>query len=217
MTVSRSGKRGKIKMRPAGRNGRVRRNAVAKRRAGTIGHASKADWVWISTNAPHNDVRPANVTDNISEYALQHGRYETHKSMFLSPGLELVEPMVVNKTISVVDGWIDDGAFRHWEIYVIERIRDLWRVIRRPTHPHFDGYDPEDRQDGLDAERAKNLLRRCRNVVGLERWSIFENVIRWNEPTGVPGSRISALSQEAIWAAQDAVAIVAGDVREIFR
>lgn len=217
MTVSRSGKRGKIKMIPASRNGRVRRNAVSKRRAGDIGRPSTADWVWVGKSAPHNDVRPANVTDNISEYALQHGRYETHNSIFLSSALEAVEPMVVNKTISVVDGWIDDGAFHHREVYAIERIRDLWRVIRRPTHPNFDGYDPEDRQDGLDAERSKNLLRRCRNLVGLERWSIFENVVRWNEPTGIPGSRISTLTEESIWSAQDIVAAVAGEIREIFR
>lgn len=204
-------------MRPAGRNGRVLRNAVSKRRTGSIGHASKADWVWIGNSVPHNDVRPANVTDNISEYALQHGRYETHNSMFLSATLEAVEPLVVNKTISVVDGWIDDGVFRRREVYAIERVRDLWRVIRRPTHPHFDGYDPEDRQDSFDAERAKNLLRRCRHHVGLERWSIFENVVRWNEPAGVPGSRVSALREASIWAAQDVVVDVAGELREIFR
>jgi hypothetical protein len=216
MTVSRRGKRGTPKMRRATRMGRVRVNAGIKGMAGAIGQPLKADWVWISNGAPHNDVRPANVADNISEYALQHGRYETHNSMFLSHDLELVEPIVVNKTVSVIDGWIDEGVFRHWEIYAIERVRDLWRVIRRPTHPHFGGYDPEDRQDGSDAERAKNLLRRCRNHVGLERWNIFENVVRWNEPTGIPGSRICSLRDEAIWSAQETIAAIAGDIKEIF-
>jgi hypothetical protein len=74
----------------------------------------------------------------------------------------------------------------------------------------------EDRQDGSDAERAKNLLRRCRNHVGLERWNIFENVVRWNEPTGIPGSRICSLRDEAIWSAQETIAAIAGDIKEIF-
>lgn len=116
---------------------------------------------------------------------------------------------MVNKTVTVIDGWIDEDIFGRHHIRVIEYARDLWRDIKRPTHPHFDSYDPEDREDGVEAERAKNLLMRCRRLVGRIDWSIFENVIRWNEPIGIPGSRYAAVTQRHTAAAQEVVASVA--------
>lgn len=217
MTVSRSGKRGKIKMRPASRNGRVRRNALGARtcRPGlarptrvsttyTIGRSN--DWA--------ADERPATQNDNVAPLALKHGRYEVADTIFRPSVLETeITPRVVNRSVTVIDDWIDGDIFHRPHIRVIEYCRDLWRDIRYPRHPLFDSPDLEDRNDSFESERAKALLRRCRRLVGDYRWNIFENVIRWNEPTGVPGSRVATLNVASIVAAQDVVRFVANEIR----
>jgi hypothetical protein len=157
------------------------------------------------------DVRPSHENDNVSGFALRHGRYETLGTIYrLADGVG--ESRIVHRTVTILDGWFDDDVFYRSHVRTIERIRDLWRRIKRPTHPYFDSHDPEDRQDGPDAERAKNVLRNCRRLVGNYRWNIFENVARWNEPTGVPGSRIARVSAASVRAAQMIVREVADDI-----
>ena len=217
MTVSRSGKRGAIRMRPASRNSRVTHNARRKAaaRPGLATNARQHSVFLGRDQDRTGDLRPANTNDNIAPLALQHGRYEAHHTIFRDALETTYEPRVVNKSVTVIDGWIDDEVFHRSQVRVIEYVRELWRDIQRPRHPFFDPPDPEERDDSFESERAKNLLRRCRNLVGRERWAIFENVVRWNEPTGVPGSRVAVLRPEAIIAAQDIVADVAADIRDI--
>lgn len=218
MTVSRSGKRGKVHMRPYGRNGRVRRNATSAhttrpRLTLGISHSTVSLGRWQDRA---EDTRPANDRDNIAPLALQHGRYEIHDTIFRPSIIETeITPRLVNKTVTVIDGWIDADVFSRGEVWAIEYARDLWRDIRFPRHPYFDPPDLEDRNDSFESERAKNLLRRCRRLVGDSRWYIFENVIRWNEPTGIPGSRIATVSEQSIIAAQEIVGAVANEVRWI--
>jgi hypothetical protein len=157
------------------------------------------------------DVRASHENDNISPLALRHGRYETLGTIFRTA--EGIEPRVLHRTVTIIDGWIDEDVFYRSHVRTIERIRDLWRCVKRPTHPYFDSHDPEDRQDGFDAERAKNLLCSYRRLVGRDRWNIFENVVRWNEPTGVPGSHLFRPRDASLAAAQ---AIVRGVVEEIW-
>lgn len=152
---------------------------------------------------------------NISAYIGQHGRYET---VAVSAKLSLVETeytvATFNRTHTVIDGWIDEEIFERSHIRVIERARDLWRDIKRPTLDYFDSYDPDDDSESFDSERAKCLLKRCRNLVGEPRWRIFENVLRWNEPCGVPGSRLMTPCPESIGATKE---IVIGVAEEIAR
>lgn len=146
----------------------------------------------------------------ISPFVAQHGRYER---AVVVARLGLVETefseATVNRNHSVIDGWIDEEIFERRHIRVIEHARDLWREISRPTHDFFDSWDPEDEREGLEAERAKNLLRRARSLVHERDWRIFENVIRWNEPLGLPGSRLLAPNEKAKEAVQEIVIDVA--------
>lgn len=199
-----------------GRNGRVRRNAGLKIvvRSGIQPKTEKQPGVSIGRGASHQpDVRPANKSDNVSDLALLHGRYEVVDSVVRHNLLETeLTPLIVNRAVTVIDDWIDAGVFHSREVRVIERARELWRDIKRPRHPYFDPPDPDDLEDGPEAERAKNLLRRCRALVGRERWYVFENVIRWNEPTGIPGSRIANIAPSSIAAAQEMLRNVAGEI-----
>lgn len=155
------------------------------------------------------------VAANLNGFAERHGRYERE---IVAAKVGLVETefteAVVNRTHSVIDGWIDEEIFLRRHIRVIEHARDLWREIKRPTHNYFDSHDPEDRQDGLDAERAKNLLRRARSLVARDDWNVFENVVRWNEPTGIPGPRHAGPSPRSVAAAKETVLLVAEIIAE---
>jgi hypothetical protein len=203
-------------MRRSTRMGRVRTNARMKAttRQG-IPQPAHESWSYATgrSNDWAPDIRPANQNDNISPLALAHGTYEVADTIFRPSVLEVeITPRVVNRAVTVVDGWIDDDIFDRRHIRVIEYARDLWRDIRRPCHPLFDPPDLEDRDDSFDSDRAKNLLRRCRSVVGRGRWYIFENVIRWNEPTGIPGSRIASVSHASVEAAQQVIREVAEEI-----
>lgn len=91
---------------------------------------------------------------------------------------------------SVISKWFDAGILNDEQTFVIEEARALWALIGRPVNELFDSDDPDDQREGLLAERAKCLLRNCRNLVGVTFWNIFENVVRWNEPLGFVGSRL---------------------------
>lgn len=268
MTVSRRGKRGTIKMRPASRNRRVSVNAYLANTskafdARPINNGGKAVRGSIASpgekigrlvviryvgnrkntfgpaiamyefmcdcgelfEAPlfqikngirrscgcgftSDAVRPS--PEMIDPFTARHGRY------IEQPCEEDGEyaPGAVNLAHTIIDLWIDDGIFLGSEIRSIEIARELWRSVARPSHDYFDSDDPENEREGLNMERAKALLRRCKNHVGCSRWLIFENVVRWNEPYGTPGSRLWEPSPECMVATQE---IVAGVAREIYR
>lgn len=203
-------------MIPESRNRRVLRNAgmrsmtrpnFAPNERRSPANVARAGGDWMP------DERPAGLNDNVAPLALKHGRYEVADSIIRPSIIETeITPLVINRAVTVIDDWIDDDVFHRRHVRVIEAARDLWRAIKRPRHPFFDPYDPEELEDGPDSERAKNLLRRCRSLVGRGRWYIFENVIRWNEPTGIPGSRIANVSAASITAAQDVVRDVADEI-----
>lgn len=186
---------------------------------GDIRPSTIRDWVYRASGIDewNPDIRPANDADNISADALKHGRYEVANSFFRKSVLEPseIDPFIVNRAVTVIDDWIDAGVFYGYQVRVIERTRDLWRDIRPPRHPLFDRPDLEDRDDSLEAARAQALLTRCRRLVGNSRWEVFENVVRWNELTGVPGSKIARPSEASIVAAQRLVRGVTAELREI--
>lgn len=141
----------------------------------TCGHKTEQNRVYV----PPSEIDP---------FLAQHGRYESQPVGFVDGVLDTeYTPTVVNKTHTLIDGWIDDDIYDRSQVRAIEHVRDLWRDLRRPTHPLFD--DPDDDDGGYDSERAAALLRRCRNLVGEGRWRAFENVVRWGEPGGYSGSK----------------------------
>lgn len=206
-------------MRRATRMGRVGVNARLKNVTKAKAPAPEREgWSYVvgRENDWAPDIRPANENDNLAALALTHGRYEVADTIFRpSIGETEIAPRIVNRSVTVIDDWIDADVFLHPHVRVIEYTRDLWRDIRRPCHPYFDAPDLEDRNDSFESERAKALLYRCRRLVGDYRWNIFENVVRWNEPTGIPGSRIASVSDASILAAQALVRDVADQIRAI--
>lgn len=153
--------------------------------------------------------RKFSVVD-LSEYRKQHGKFRV---LPLALRIDLIRTEyknrgIYNHAVTPFDLWLSDPdtPFLRRHVRVIEHARDLWRSIDRPTNETF---VQRDGRDGLIPERAKNILRRCRRLVDLSDWHIFENVIRWNEPFGILGSRLMSHSPQKEAAALQTVLAVA--------
>lgn len=146
------------------------------------------------------------------------GQHALYENALVPSHTSLIETQfsrqIINRTLTPIDEWFyfDADFWSRRQVRVIERARDLWRDVGRPTHPYFDWR--KHKGDGLTAERAKNLLRRAHRLVGDSDWRVFENVIRWNEPTGFRGSSLCRQSPQAIAAAKVTVRGVAQAVGE---
>lgn len=127
-------------------------------------------------------------------------------------GVQSFERQTINLAPTAIDDWINEGVFDWFHISVIERCRDYWRDISRPVHDAFDSDDPESREDSFYSERAKNLFRNAKRHVGKVRWDMFENIVRWNEPSGRCGSRLMTVSVRSIEAAQQLVMDVTEEI-----
>src|SRR5690606_32559683 len=110
-------------------------------------------------------------------------------------GVQEMQQVTINRRHTVIDGWLhdDERYFERRHIRVIEHARELWRSISMHAVTDIDVGAFETRglvfaKDDEIAARAVNLLRRARSLVPRWQWDIFENVVRWNEPYGFPGS-----------------------------
>lgn len=188
MTVSRAFKRGtRASMRPSSRNRRVEWNANLKDMTRESVEQPERKWTPIrpSSRSPVETVRPA-------------AQYETETIQVRDVlGNIEFEAVTVNRAHTVVDGWFHfyPDFFERRHIRVIEHARDLWRDVSvhgmsLAYEGSFDTRGLEIRFDDEASARAVNLLRRARGLVARWKWEVFENVIRWNEPYGFPGSRL---------------------------
>jgi hypothetical protein len=148
------------------------------------------------------------LTD-LTEYRKQHGKFHL---LPMAMRLDLIRTEYKNRGIynhacTPFDLWLSDPEcpFLRRHVRVVERARDLWRSIERPTNYVVTPYGV----DGAIPERAKNLLRRCKAIVPRWEWNVFENVVRWNEPYGVSGSRLMSSQRGADEAALATVLRVA--------
>lgn len=166
--------------------GNVRAFPLFKVRRGLITNCGCQDYEEID--------RSFSLVD-LNEHRRQHGKFRV---LPLAARIDLIRTEyknrgIFNHAVTPFDLWLSDPdtPFQRRHVRVVERARDLWRSIDRPANEIT---VIADGRDGLISERAKNLLRRCRNEVTRQDWHVFENVIRWNEPYGFPGSRLWAPS-----------------------
>lgn len=191
MAVSRAFKRGRragAKMRPVSRNRRVEWNANL--RQGTL----------TPVPAPERKWTPIKVHEREEEEARAPARpqFET-ETILVTNILGIQEPQQVtrNRRHTVIDGWVsdDEDYFERRHLRVIDHARDLWRAVSMHAATPIDvgvfgTQGLEIAHDDESAARALNLLRRARSLVPRWQWNVFENVVRWNEPYGFPGSAL---------------------------
>lgn len=115
-----------------------------------------------------------------------------------TPGNYVVQK---NFATSVIDEWLDDeGLFTQEEFNAIWFCAEMWRRLDQTAMG--------ERQGSRSLYRISNIKRQF----PWSEWSVFENVIRWNEPTGVHGSRISVIRASSLEAAKQIVKKVAGRI-----
>ncbi|MDB5584338.1 MAG: hypothetical protein JWR80_9514 [Bradyrhizobium sp.] len=156
--------------------------------------------------------RELSIVD-LDSYRKQHGKFRV---LPLAVRVDLIRTQyknggIYNHAVTPFDLWLSDPdtPFEQRHVRVIEDARERWREIDRPRN---EWKVSEDGLDGPASERAKNLLRRCKRVVPRLDWEVFENVIRWNEPYGIPGSRLMSCAHHKEAAALKTVLRVANEL-----
>jgi len=155
-------------------------------------------------------IKRALVRQVVEPSAEQHSRYRTRSvsvpwSSNDNPGGNF--RVSVNIDHKVIDGWLhdNDGFFEAQHIKVFAHCADLWNNCPGPRQ--FE-------HGGAAHTAALRTLADFKGKVPRYAWEIFENVCRWDEPTGIPGSRYSTARPSSVRAAKHVVRYVA---EELFR
>lgn len=151
-----------------------------------------------SSPIPEIPVRPIKLQEREPEPPASEPGYEAEIiSIASAPGVREYEQITINRAHTVFDKWVymDAAFFERRHIRVVEHARDLWRAVSMPPEHYLEFGSAgcaglERSRDDEMAARASNLLRRARSLVSGWQWSMFENVVRWNEPYGFPGSNL---------------------------
>jgi hypothetical protein len=158
--------------------------------------------------AQHGDYRPAIVVDLTGE---------------LSGKRQSMVRLLVNRSVSTVDKWLFDGGpgFEAPEAAAIAHVRRLWKVVGSGSR--LTGrYDPSalirstgSRVADQEAYRSALLtLGAYQEQFPARIWEAFENVVRWDEPAGVAGSRMANHPAERRAHAKASVGFVASKIAE---
>jgi hypothetical protein len=125
---------------------------------------------------------------------------------------------LVNRGGSPVDRWTRDGALTDHQLAAIAHIRRLWQLTESGTRlvANLDRTVFGCPGDGNMAEKeARHDLHRIINYFPfpMDRyWDVFENVVRFDEPAGVAGSRLATNRRSAIDRAYSCVCYVADTI-----
>lgn len=115
-----------------------------------------------------------------------------------------------NYAETVIDGWLDDGEFPANEVRTISMLRDFWAIVDRFNYRQgMRSFASNEDNGHMSALKRIGAKSKC---VPQWKWQIFENVVRWGEPTGVPGSKIANVHPASIEAAKRIVGEVAREL-----
>lgn len=116
------------------------------------------------------------------------------------------------RDVSIVDKWIRDGGigFEEGACRVIADCRYFWAKIGEPrvTSNYGEKTSPSTGSNITSAE-ARDEIRHMSKGIPPAYWAVFENVVRFEEPAGVVGSRFYKTSGQAIASAKVITGFVA--------
>lgn len=136
----------------------------------------------------------------VNEFAAQHGDYDRNLRR------------VTNRGGTPIDRWRRDGHISPSQDAAIAHCIALWGAISNSAGlvANLDRTVFGSPGEGHSREvEARTDLQRLKSHVGPQFWSLFENVVRFDEPAGVAGSRLGAPTQKREFAARLAVQFVA--------
>ena len=120
----------------------------------------------------------------------------------------------INRGGTPVMRWIEDGRLSATQERAIWFCLYLWRVCGLETRTtanygeRIPGYADSEARASNEVE-ARHTLHRIRSYFPVQWWDVFENVVRFNEPAGVAGSRLGFGTRSASDRAHTTVCFVA--------
>src|SRR5512139_1949939 len=145
----------------------------------------------------------------VNEFAAQHGDYGTAVVVDLDGSLggkkQSIFRVLRNMYPSVVDRWFAEAklngnvAFQEPQKRALEHVRGLWGLIgERRLVANYTGVGGGS-GDGEAASLARLQLDKYQKCLPQPYWQAFENVVRFDMPTGRAGSHLadSAAQQQA--------------------
>jgi hypothetical protein len=116
-----------------------------------------------------------------------------------------------NYAPTVIDGWFDEREteFTARDIRVISVCCDHWRALDEAAYERrtMRGFVPT-----KAFIRALKVMQARASRVPSWQWYVFENVVRWDEPVGIPGSKFASNSRASVSAAKQVVKEVARSI-----
>lgn len=162
----------------------------------------------------------------VSPHVAQHGDYRPAMVVDLNGKLggkrQSMVRLLVNRSVSTTDKWLLEGGpgFEAPEAAAIAHVRRLWSIVG--SGPRLTArYDPSCVGAPGTGERDQAGYRSALLTLGEYRrqfpprvWEAFENVVRWDEPAGVAGSRMASHPSEQRAHAKACVGFVASKIAE---
>jgi hypothetical protein len=162
----------------------------------------------------------------VSPFTAQHGDYRPALVVDLDGVLggkrQSMVRLLVNRNVSTVDKWLFEGGpgFESPEAASIDHVRGLWRIVGNGARV-IGRYDPSGvRGSAVRPEKDETYLSALLTLGEYQKqfpariWEAFENVVRWDEPAGVAGSRMANHPAERRAHAKACVGFVASKIAE---
>lgn len=147
----------------------------------------------------------------VNDFAKQHGDYEQLGQFHAA------RHAMINRKGSPIAAWFKEGGpgFEDPQARAIEYIERLWVKAATPGRLVANyGVTVRGGFEGRDHFEAIDELGRWQTEFGVDYWSVFENVVRFDEPAGVAGSKLAANRPQSASAAKAIVGFIASMIAQ---
>ena len=144
----------------------------------------------------------------VNPFAARHGDYARD-------GRAGKSAMMRNRGGTAIDRWEANRLLSETQLAAIAHMQRLWRIVEAGPRlvTNLDQTVFGCAGDGNLAEiEARADLHRIRDGFPAPYWNVFENVVRFDEPAGTAGSRLSNFSRSSAEAARLIVCLIADTI-----
>ena len=144
----------------------------------------------------------------VNEFAARHGNYGRD-------GRAGKSAIMRNRGGTAVDRWEANGLMSETQLASIAHMQRLWRLVDSGPRlvTNLDQTIFGSAGDGNLAEiEARSDVNRIGSGFPAPYWNVFENVVRFDEPAGTAGSRLSNFSRSSAEAARLIVCLIADTI-----
>ena len=144
----------------------------------------------------------------VNEFAARHGDYARD-------GRSGRSAIMRNRGGTSVDRWEAKGLLSETQLAAIAHMQRLWQIVDAGPRLAMNWEQSifGCSGDGNLAEiQAREDLQRIRSGFPSAYWDVFENVVRFDEPAGIAGSRLASVSRSAAEGARLVVCLIADTI-----